>query len=259
MYSYRTLSLPCTVLLLFPPIRIVPSLFRIPPPVFVTVHSLCFMFLLFVQLMFMSLTDAVTATTTPSVTTTTVPPVTVSIVNNKGSSDPKPEQCEPNNWAAVVFVLEKDKNPNDAHKMYYILCKTYPDITFSAETLVETDPPEKCPGNSALVGVRGEKDDKFTWHDPEIVKGICQNVQGWKINQANCTTIPSPVQDGSKWQKNEFGTGDEDGWNRYFECPHQTLAVQLSTYIDGGKAVFESVLCCSMEPFASPGAGGSGP
>lgn len=197
-------------------------------------------------------TDAIAETTTPSTLMTTIPPVTVTIVDNKGSSDPKPEQCEGNTWAAVVFVLEKDKKPQDAYKMHYILCKTYPDITFTTETLVTTDPPQNCPSNSALVGVRGLKDGKFTWHDAENVQGICKEVQGWKINTNNCTTGATPVQSGSKWQKDEFGIGNEDDWNRYFECPHQTLAVQLATELDGSKARYTSVKCCSMDPFSSP-------
>lgn len=189
-----------------------------------------------------------TGTITGPTTTTTVPPVTVSIID-KNNLDQK---CVSDNWAAVLFVLEKDKDPTDAFKMDYILCKTYPDITFSDETLVSTEPPQNCPSNSALVGVKGKKGDKYTWHDPEFVEGICQQVQGWTIDQNNCTTLGTPVHHGSKWQKDEFGTGDEHDWNRYFECPHQTLAIQLVTQLDGSKARYTSVVCCFIEKFSSP-------
>lgn len=215
--------------------------------------------LLFVKLIFLLFTGASTVTTAPVITTTTVPPVTVKIVNNKGSSDPKPEQCEPGTWAAVVFVLEKDKDPDDAHTMHYILCKTYNGMALTTETLISTDPAENCPPNYALVGLRGEKSGDYTWHDAETVQGICRQVEGWIIDYNNCTDITTTIRTGSNWQKDEFGTGNEDDWNRYFECPHQTLAVQIATELDGSKARYTSASCCFMTPSssASPGFTGS--
>ncbi|KAK3855080.1 hypothetical protein Pcinc_038496 [Petrolisthes cinctipes] len=194
-------------------------------------------------------TSTATSATNPTAattTTTTTPTVIYRIVNNKGSSDPKPEQCEISNWAAVVFVLEKDKSSDNAFKMHYILCKTFPSIAFTIESNVATNPSVQCPENYAIVGIRAMKGNKPNWEDAESVEGICKQMEGWTINYDNCFELSDPEHP-SKWQRDEFNIGKEHEWNRYFECPDKTLAVQIVTEKDGSKQKYKTVKCCPIQ------------
>lgn len=157
--------------------------------------------------------------------------------------------CEQDSGAAV-FVLEESKGPEEAFKMYYILCKSLPGLTLDNSSPVTVDAgwgstSTPCPANHVLVGFTASH-----WEEPDsgTPKGLCSAVQGMTVTTM-CETDDDAV-DTSQWSNGEFDTGDEDSWNRFYMCSQGYLAVQITVSqspTDSDKPVYSSVKCCKLE------------
>ncbi|KAK3877058.1 hypothetical protein Pcinc_018192 [Petrolisthes cinctipes] len=184
----------------------------------------------------------------PPTKVVTIPTTTAgpSIVDNKNSQD---QICDMD-YGASFFVLEKDKPPEEAHKMFYIICNTFDGLLINTAMIQAVDAgwgsvSTQCPSNMVLVGFMAD-----TWEEPGsgTAKGLCSPVNGMTVT-TDCEVDSDAVETGSPYPNNYFGTGDEGEWDRFFKCSDGYLAVQITlgtSTKDSGKPVYSSIKCCRL-------------